>query len=576
MAVAQDQNQASPSLDPKMLREKLTFIYDEETAAALLPRIEKLCADYAANISLKEGWVDENDAMLITYGDSLTDGEQAPAAVLHDFLNRHLKDELNAVHLLPFYPYSSDDGFSVIDYKDVNEKVGAWTDIENLSKDYDLMFDGVINHISQHSEWFQGYLKGDPKYQTWFWEGDPEEDYSTVTRPRTHFVLSPYETANGTKHVWTTFSDDQVDLNYEEPEVLMAILDVLLFYASKGARYVRFDAIGFMWKILGTSCIHLPETHALVQVMRHVMETAAPGAIIITETNVPHKENISYFGDGSNEAHMVYQFPLPPLTLYAFISGEATHLTSWAAGLEPTTEQTSFFNFLASHDGIGVRPTEGILSDADRQIMAERVQQNGGRVNFKANSDGSQSPYELNINYLDAVSLPDDTDEMRARKFMAAQTILLSMAGVPGIYIHSILGSRSDIEGMERKGYNRAINREQLERSKVEKELATEGHLRNLVLNKYKQLLTLRRKEAAFAPNAAQHVLQQDPRVFAVKRGEGEDMIIALINVSDQNVTLNLAKDIEGETLHDIINDETCKIENVAMPPYQMRWLKAA
>jgi len=120
-------------------------------------------------------------------------------------------------------------------------------------------------------------------------------------------------------------------------------------------RIARLDAVAFLWKELGTNCLHLPETHELVKLFRDVCEIVAPRAIILTETNVPHAENVSYFGQG-DEAHMVYQFSLPPLLLHAFITGNGQYLTHWASGLEPPPAGCTFFNFTASHDGVGVRP----------------------------------------------------------------------------------------------------------------------------------------------------------------------------------------------------------------------------
>lgn len=286
---------------------------------------------------------------------------------LKTFLDREMEETISGVHLLPMFPYTSDDGFSVQDFREIDPELGTWKDIEALGENYDLMFDAVINHVSKSSVYFQEFLKGNEKYRNFFIVADPDEDYSSVTRPRALPLLTAFETADGEKYVWTTFSEDQIDLNYKEPAVLLEILDILLFYASKGARFLRFDAIGFAWKEKGTTCMHLPQTHELIKLMREVLEECAKGCTIITETNVPHKENISYFGDGTDEAGLVYQFPLPPLTLYSYIVGNAEKLTEWAASLEPTNPQTTYFNFLASHDGIGMRPVEDILSEEERR-----------------------------------------------------------------------------------------------------------------------------------------------------------------------------------------------------------------
>ncbi|MFB5662679.1 alpha-amylase family glycosyl hydrolase [Alteribacillus sp. HJP-4] len=513
--------------------------------------------------------------MLITYGDQIREPGEKPLASLHSFLNRYVSDIVSAVHILPFYPYSSDDGFSVIDYYSIDPALGGWEDVRGLSSDYSLMFDAVINHISAKSTWFEGYLHGDARYRNYFIEGDPNEDYSSVTRPRATPLLHPFETAEGTKHLWTTFSDDQLDLN-ENKDVLLHILDVLLFYVSQGARFLRLDAIGFLWKKLGTSSIHLQETHTIVQFYREMLELYAPETIIITETNVPHKDNISYFGNGSNEAHLVYQFPLPPLTLHAFHTGQAATLLDWASDLEPTTEQTTFFNFLASHDGIGVVPAKGYLTEADIEGMAEKVKENGGFVSYKRNSDGSESPYELNISYIDALTSPQETDDTRVDRFIAAQSIMLSMMGMPGIYIHSLLGSVSDRKGALKAGQNRTINREKLERSSLEEELTNEEHLRHRVFERYKHMLAIRTAEPCFHPNAAQKVLRLNHSVFSIQRTneESNESILCLVNISasPQQLTIGAA------SWQELITDTTYEAESgslsIELAPYQTMWLK--
>lgn len=562
--------------------QNLNDVYGSEKGHIIFNSILDLLENHRGNPEKK--WVSERDVMLITYGDSIREEGKAALQSLHEFLNENTKETITNIHLLPFYPYSSDDGFSVIDYEKVNPDLGDWNDIQKLSKDYKLMFDGVINHISKESHWFQEYLKGNPEYLNYFVEADPEADYSKVTRPRALPLLTKFETLTGEKHVWTTFSDDQIDINYENEKVLLHILEILLMYIDKGARFLRLDAIGFMWKKIGTTCIHLEETHKLVQIMRDVLEAAAPDTIIITETNVPHKENISYFGDGHNEAHMVYQFPLPPLTLHTLQTGNAQKLLSWADSLEPTTEDTTYFNFLSSHDGIGVRPVEGILSKDELSAMVEKVQENGGFVSFKNNGDGTKSPYELNINYLNALSHPSEDASVKTERFIAAQSILLSMQGVPGIYIHSLLGSENDLAGVEESGRYRSINRKKLDRARVQTELNDQNSLRNLVFTAYQKMIKLRQLEKSFHPNGEQKVINIDESVFSIIRKsiDKEESIAVLINVSNKNVPVNISLDLFGweqvKEVRDIVSGEEVSVLgnqiSIELAPYQVMWLK--
>ncbi|MCF4172367.1 alpha-amylase family glycosyl hydrolase [Vibrio sp. McD22-P3] len=561
------QEQTANSQVKKDLQQILAGVYSPAQLNELIPNLLNVIANQPEYVGKKQ-WVDQNDIMLITYGDSIKKQGEAPLHTLREFLNDNAADVLSAVHILPCYPYTSDDGFSVVDYWKINPELGDWQDVQSLSNNYDLMFDGVINHISKSSDWFQGYLKGETQYREFFTEANPNRDYSSVTRPRALPLLTTFETANGTKHIWTTFSEDQIDLNFRCPEVFQKIAELLLFYAQQGASFIRLDAIGFMWKELDTPCIHQPQTHAIVQALRALMSAVAPHVKLITETNVPHNDNISYFGNGENEAHLVYQFPLPPLTLHTLQTGNSEKIVEWMSSLEPCSEQTTFFNFLASHDGIGVRPVEGILNKEQVDHLLSVVQTNGGRVSYKDNGDGTQSPYELNINYFDAIRDANSDDQTNLDRFMAAQSILISMAGVPGIYVHSLLGSGNDIEGLERLGYNRAINREKLERTEVETELANPESRRAQVLSRFKHILGIRKQQRAFAPSASQRVVATSEQLVTFVRDE---QILVAINISNQAVELDTNAVLKGVS-HDLISGNDLS-GVVTVQPYQVMWL---
>jgi sucrose phosphorylase len=513
-------------------------------------------------------WVNNSDVVLITYGDALRKPGEAPLASLKQFMDTVFKDTVSVIHLLPMFPWSSDDGFSVIDYRTIDEKLGTWDNIEALKSGYDLMFDAVINHCSRHSHYFTGFLAGDEQYRDFFIDCDPAADYSAVIRPRALPLLTPVETAHGVRCLWTTFSEDQIDFNYKNPAVLLEMLDVLLFYTSRGARFIRFDAIGFVWKELGTSCMHLSQVHQMIKLMRVVLQTLSPGVSIITETNVPHKDNISYFGNGHDEAALVYQFPLPPLVLFSFLQGDATHLSEWAAELEMTSEDTSYFNFLASHDGIGLRPIENILSPAEQILMVTETLKRGGQIGYRALPDGTDVPYELNINYLDAIAGDEANDKTQARKFMASQCILLSVMGIPAIYYHSLFGSRGDPDAYKKTGIKRRINREKLDVDTLSTELCDADSLRGCVAEHYKKLINLRKTLPAFHPNSPQTVLRLAPEVFALRRGAGAEQVLALINVSGKPVQIHA-----GFAGIDRISGEYCG-EMVNLLPWQYRWIQ--
>ncbi len=549
----------------------LKQIYDVETADEVAAGLRERLPDAPPTQTTAERF-SEADAVLITYGDSLLHEGEPPLQTLAKFAAAHLKPLFSHVHILPFYPYSSDDGFSVQDFYAVNPTMGDWPDVERLSDDFGLMFDAVFNHMSAQSEWFRSFLDGDADYAGMFATADPETDLSEVTRPRTSPLLTPFEQADGsTVHVWTTFSADQVDLNYADPQTLLKMVDVLLFYVERGASIIRLDAIAFLWKEPGTTCIHLPQTHAVIQLMRSVLDAVAPEAVLITETNVPHDENITYFGDGANEAQMVYNFTLPPMLFHTMLSGDCSKLNAWVRSLETPSPQTTFFNFTASHDGIGVRPVEGMLTDDELAAMIAHVEHVGGRVSYKMNANGSQSPYELNVSYVDAVTNPAEPLEQQARRFLVTQGIAMALAGVPAVYVHSLLGSRSDVAGMEAGGRNRLINRAKLNVETVEAALDDADSLRAQVFSGYAHLLKTRRAHRAFHPNSAQTVLDTgNPGVFALRRTPAEgDALTLLFNVTGQPQTVTL--DGLG-VCRDLLSGDSVSGPTATLTPYQTRW----
>ena len=223
----------------------------------------------------------ERDVVLITYGDLLTTPGRPPLQVLASFLRRFMRGAINTVHILPFFPYSSDRGFSIIDYEEVDPRLGSWDDIAVLAAEFRLMFDGVFNHASSRSRWFQRFLNGHPGYEDFFVAFTTRDaidpDYlRLILRPRTSDLLTPFRTINGMRFVWTTFSPDQVDLNFRNPRVLLRVVEILLAYVRRGADVVRLDAVTYIWRELGTSCAHLRETHALVQLFRAILDVVAP------------------------------------------------------------------------------------------------------------------------------------------------------------------------------------------------------------------------------------------------------------------------------------------------------------
>ena len=473
----------------------------------------------------------ERDIILIVYPDQIREPNQLPLQTLNTFCEHFLKGIISGIHLLPFYPWSSDDGFSVIDYRRVAQEYGSWANVKSLGNNFRLMFDAVINHTSVQSAWFEGYLKGNKDFDDYYIEVEGRPDLSSVIRPRALPLLTKFSTSTGTKEIWTTFSADQVDLNYHNPNVLLEIVDVLLDYARQGAEIVRLDAIAYIWKEIGSTCIHLPQAHWIVQLIRAALDEIAPQVMLISEANVPHAQNLSYFGDGTNEAQLIYNFSLPPLVLHAFHTGNARVLAKWASELKVPSDKVTFFNFLASHDGVGLNPLRGILPESEITGLAQSLEARGGLISYKSNADGSQSPYEVNVNFLDALFDPAEPVERSVKRFITAHAILLALAGMPGIYFHSLFGSRGWPEGVVLTGRNRSVNREKLDRTTLQAQLEDANSLRTQIFEQLSHLIRARANQPAFAPHAKQQVLESGSGVFGLLRTEGEQSVICLHNV---------------------------------------------
>jgi glycosidase len=598
----------SQSLQDRML-DHLAFLYGAAQAGPIWDQLATLLEDVSErNPDLSEALpLTERDAILITYGDQFQDRgpdgtlRVPPLQTLRQVLLESLDRPVSGVHILPFFPYSSDDGFSVVDYTRVNPEFGTWPDVERLGQDFRLMFDAVINHISRQSDWFQRFLAGDPAYADWFITVEPGTDLSQVVRPRALPLLTPVQvtgpgTTSGEKLVWTTFSDDQIDLNFANPAVLLRVIEVLLLYVERGAQLIRLDAIAYLWKEIGTPCIHLEQTHRVIKLLRCALDAVAPGVLLITETNVPHEENISYFGTcqpetgRTDEAQLVYQFPLAPLIMHSILAGTAQVLSRWAAGLKTPCAQATFFNFTASHDGIGIMPARGLLSEGELQSLIDTTLAHGGQVSYKANPDGTESVYELNISYFDALSDPaaDEPVSTQVNRFIVSQAIMLALGGVPGIYVHSLIGSRSWQEGVAQTGRNRTINRQKLDRAELERALADPASLRHQVFAAYRRLLQARASQPSFHPYGGQRVVTLNEAVFALLRAarDGNSHVLCLHNVSDRVQSVHLLPaelgltagnwlDLLSGEVHAVGQDGGRNGWTLSLPPYAVRWIRA-
>ncbi|GLP95570.1 sugar phosphorylase [Paraferrimonas sedimenticola] len=522
---------------------------------------------------------DQSDCWLISYGDSILKSGEKPLSTLHGFIEAQLAETVSGVHILPFFPYSSDDGFSVIDYYSVNDSLGDWNDIRAIGERWDLMADLVINHCSARSGWFENFRHNRDPGRGFFKCADPSWDLSQVVRPRTNDLLQSYTSVDGERWLWCTFSRDQVDLDFENPQVLLEFLAIIRHYLNHKVRIFRLDAIAFVWKIPGTNCLNLAQTHTLVRLLRLLVEHAQPNAVIITETNIPNRENLSYFGN-ANEAHGIYNFALPPLLLHTLISGDASHLSNWAMAMPPAQNGTFFLNFIASHDGIGLRPVEHILDEAETQTLINTMQGFGGRISWRNLSEQRVKPYEINISLFDALKgTAKGVDSHQLARFICAHCIMLSLEGIPAIYIHSWLATGNDYHKLQHSQHNRAINRHRWQADQLESALADTDSHHAKALTALKRLVGIRQHQSAFHPNATQYTLQLGKHLFGIWRQslDRRQSVFAIHNVSSQTQSLPLSEInlTELDQWTDLLSQQSIdpSQKSLQLAPYQSVWL---
>ncbi len=578
---------------------KLIFLYKEEIAKEYISEIERICKLYYAHkadrmIEAEKNYdprdhFSERDVVLITYGDLIYEEGVSPLTTLSKFCGIYLKQSINTIHILPFFPYTSDKGFSVLDFESVDPMLGTWGDIEDLGTRYKLMFDAVINHVSSRCRWFRKFLDGVPRYQDFFISYNfhdelTPEDRSLIFRPRSTDILTKFQALDGEKYVWSTFSKDQVDLNYQNPEVLMRVIEILLMYVRRGADIIRLDAVTYFWVSRGTPCANLEQTHTIVKIFHEILSLVAPHVAIITETNVPHKENISYFGNGSDEAHMVYNFALPPLVLYTFYTKNTTKISDWAANLKPVSKTTTFFNFLDSHDGVGLMAVKDILTQEEVNFLIERAQDHGAYISYKVDRDGNEVPYELNMTWFSALCKEGDSEhlDLQIKRFIASRAISLVLQGVPGIYLHSFFGTKNDLDLMMNTETKRTINRTIVNYNTLVDALDNPETLIARICENLNELISLRTVQSAFHPNGEQRIIKTKPEIFIVLRTspQKDQHLLSLINVSDEpcHVMIPLQTvSIDKQEWFDLVGQKpyTFKEESISLTlsPYQVSWL---
>jgi len=513
----------------------------------------------------------EKDIVLICYADHIKEEKTKTLKTMHKFLNKYAKNYINKIHFLPFYPYSSDDGFSIINYYKINKSYGDWKDIKKISKKFSLIFDFVLNHASVKGNYFKKFIAGDKDYKDFFIVFDKKIDTSKVFRPRTSSLLTSFKTkSNKTKYIWTTFSSDQADFNYKNPKVFLNAVKILLFYLKNNASAIRFDAVAYIWKELGTNCFNRPQAHIFMQLINCILKKIAPNVWILSETVLPHKDNITYWGNGKNEANLVYNFTLETALLAMLFKQDASVLINWINTWKFIGKKSTLLNLSVSHDGIHTVPVKKITSKKDIALVAKICKKRGGKVLYRTISGKKPEPYEFNITYPSATGSP--------KAFLATQAIQLALRGVPFIYLNNFIGAENWIEGVKKTGQSRAINREKFNYNKLVRELENPHSIKHKIYTGYIELIKARISEPLFSPLTNQKAIKINSHIMAILRFKNKKKLLALTNVSDKKIEIKanlIKKYLPKKIMKDIISeDEIVLKNNLSLMPYQSLWLK--
>lgn len=529
----------------------------------------------------KEKW-NQSHSVLITYADSIYKNGEATLITLRKLLSKHFGSLSKVVHILPFLKSTSDGGFAVSSYDSLEEKFGDWDDLKSISKNHDLMADLVLNHVSSSHPWVQQFIKSQEPGISNVYSPKQNLDWSNVVRPRSSSLFSQINTDDGPKQVWTTFGPDQIDLNWHNPKMTLEFLNLIINYLSNGIKWLRLDAVGFIWKESGTTCLHLPKAHSIVKLLRVLLNNLLDEGVLITETNVPQKENLSYLIP-DDEAHMAYNFPLPPLLLEAIITSRADILNSWIYDWPILPEDTTLFNFTASHDGVGLRALEGLMNEQRIKDLLINCEKRGGLVSHRRLSNGDDKPYELNISWWSAMEDSSrDAKRFQYERFILSQLLVMALKGVPAFYLPALLASENDIKSFSMTGQRRDLNREKFKSENLSAVLNNPESNANKNLKYLRNAMGVRSELKQFHPSSQMKCLSKGRSdIVVIKRGKGPESVFAIHNMTENkiNYQLNdndLPKIIDNDfNTRDFLTSSKYNCKNISLDPFQVIWLSA-
>ncbi len=576
-------------LDRLKVNKLLKTIYSNNTTEEInfiSNQLLQILDDFSEKSSYEEirdndRW-NESHSVLITYADSIYKNGEATLITLREILNKHFGSLSKVVHILPFLKSTSDGGFAVSSYDSLEEKFGDWDDLKSISNNHYLMADLVLNHVSSSHPWVQQFIKSQEPGISNVFSPKQNLDWSNVVRPRSSSLFSQINTDDGPKQVWTTFGPDQIDLNWHNPKMTLEFLNLIITYLSNGIKWFRLDAVGFIWKESGTTCLHLPKAHSIVKLLRVLLNNLLEDGVLITETNVPQKENLSYLIP-DDEAHMAYNFPLPPLLLEAIITSRADILNSWIFDWPKLPEDTTLFNFTASHDGVGLRALEGLMNEQRIKNLLINCEKRGGLVSHRRLSNGDDKPYELNISWWSAMEDSSrDSNRFQFERFILTQLLVMALKGVPAFYLPALLASENDIKSFSMTGQRRDLNREKFKLDNLLSVLNNPESNANRNLKYLCNAMDVRSELKQFHPCSEMKCLSEGRSdIVVIKRSKGPESVFAIHNMTENkiNYQLNdndLPKIIDNDfNTQDLLTSTKYNWKNISLDPFQVIWLSA-
>ncbi len=566
-------------INKKKISFKLNQIYNflpKNEIDLIAEEISQIINHFNRNNKKKNWFVSEKTTMVICYGDSIYSKNKKHLKTFQAFFNKKLNKFIDTIHFLPFYPSSSDSGFAVKDHYKIDSKFGNWLNIKNFSSKAHIMADMVINHASARGLWFKNFLKEKKPGEDYFLLVNSKFNTSKVVRPRDHKLLKEINIFKKKEYLWRTFSDDQIDLNFKNPKVLLRFIKIMLHLINNGVTIFRLDAIAYLWKKSGTKCINLKQTHEIVKVLRIVSDSLSIKSIIVTETNLPEKENLSYFGN-NDESNWIYNFTLPPLLIYSLLFENGTYLNAWCKKLPQTKKGNSYLNFIASHDGIGMRPLEGIINNQSIKKLLLRLKKNGSKFSYRKVNNNKKKVYESNITVFDALKVSDKDKKgfYNFQRYIAAHAIMFSFEGVPAIYFNSLFGKSNDEARYVITGNNRDVNRFKWNELNILKKIKSNSSKEYYIFETLKYLLKIRKNQKAFHPNAHRTNINLGNNFFCIKRVslDKKQTILCITNLTSklQNAKIN-KKYNKFKNLIDS-NVKTKILNSINLKPFETIWL---